>query len=272
MPGGTVTDSLAVALYRALPRTGLSRAVGRLADARPPAPLLRAVIGAYIRYYRVDMAEAIVPDGGYPSFNAFFTRALRPGARPIDPDPELVTSPADGRVIAAGAIDDQTTVVVKDGRYRLAELAGGDVELLRGGRFAVVYLSPRDYHRVHAPAAGRVVRVRRMPGTLFPVNPVAMRSVPALFTRNQRVAVWLDAGSGPVVVVLVGALNVGRVTLAFEPDMAPKLGKGDPLGAFELGSTAVVLLPPGFDLTVAAGTGIRVGEPLARRVVSTSIN
>jgi phosphatidylserine decarboxylase len=243
-------------ILRVLPRARIGRAIGRLADRRWSAPVGRAVVGLYSRVYDVDFEEC-VQNGGWSSFDAFFTRRLRDGARAVDPDPRAVASPADGRVESMGSIDEGGTFVVKGRPYAVAELVGDAQEARRflGGAGCVVYLSPRDYHRVHAPVSGKVRRIRSMPGDYYPVNAIGMRHVPNLFARNRRVSIEIDAdgGLGRVTVVMVVAMIVGRITTVgvdahdvplgdhvFDPPLA--VSRGQEIGVFHLGSTAVVLV------------------------------
>ena len=279
----TIGGRLALLGLHVLPRQLFSRLMGWLADARPPRWLLNAVLDRYIRAYRVELDQAVVPAEGFRSFNQFFTRALRPGLRPLDDDPRSVLCPADGRLEDLGPIDGDTRFLLKGSTYDVAELLDDATaaEAYRGGSYAVVYLSPRDYHRVHSPVAGTVRAVRHIPGTLYPVNSFGLRFVPQLFARNERAAVHIDSPSGRFAVVFVGALIVGRIRLTipaprrpsiggtaksreFTAGDEPKLGRGDELGAFELGSTIVLLLPPGVELTKEPGRPAKVGEALAR--------
>jgi phosphatidylserine decarboxylase len=240
---------------RVLPRARIGQALGRLADHRWSKPLGAAVVSVYSRVYDVQLDEC-VDSGGWSSFDAFFTRRLRDGAREVDTDPRVITSPADGRIESMGPIDGQGTFVVKGRPYSVAELVGGQQEAERflGGSGCVVYLSPRDYHRVHAPVGGVIRRIRSMPGDYFPVNAIGVKHVANLFCRNRRVAIEIDADPslGRVTVVMVVAMIVGRITTVgidardvplgdhvFEP--ALRIGRGDEIGVFHLGSTAVVL-------------------------------
>jgi phosphatidylserine decarboxylase len=262
----------------------LSRLTGWLSDRRLPSPILGALIRAYARFYRVDLSEAAEPVGAYRTFNAFFTRRLRDGARPLDGGADTVVSPSDSRLSRIGVIpEDGRLEEVKGRTYGLGDLLGSaeDGELFRRGLHATLYLSPAMYHRVHCPVEGRVVRWRYVPGRLFPVNGPAVRSVPGLFTRNERVVVFLETEEhGPVAVVLVGAANVGRIGLAFtdlltnsggppvqvEPETPIPLARGAELGVFNLGST-VVLLVADEELVPAGptpGTLVRMGEALWR--------
>lgn len=269
----------------ALSPAPFSRLAGRVADARLPGPLLRAAIRAFVRVYGVDLAEAAEPLAAFPTFDAFFTRRLREGARPIDPRPGVLCSPADSRLQTFGPIGpDGRLEQIKGLEYEIGELLGSaeDADRFRGGHHAVFYLSPTDYHRVHAPSASAVAQWRYLPGRLYPVNGLAVRNVPGLFARNERVVVRLESRElGPLGVVLVGATNVGRMTLSFVPGFAtnvglparverpspgPSLERGAELGVFHLGSTVVLLsaaplaLLPG----LALGEKVKVGQAVAR--------
>ncbi len=263
----------------------LSRVTGWVADRRLPPLLLRPLIRVYSRLYGVDLAEAAEPVEAFRTFNAFFTRGLHDGARPIDTRPGTVTSPSDSLLSGIGPIPgDGRIEQVKGETYGLDALLGSpeEAEPFRSGHHATLYLSPGMYHRVHAPVDGRVVGWRYVPGRLFPVNPPAVRSVPGLFTRNERVAVFLDTEDlGPVALVLVGAANVGRITLRFtslitnaggpsgrgQPPAPVPVRRGEELGAFNLGSTIVLLVtdPALSPADVRPGSRVRVGEALWRR-------
>lgn len=280
---------LAAETLRLLPRSRLSRALGRVAQAPAPRALLDRAIDLYVRAYDVDLSECEAPVGGYRSFDEFFGRALRKGARPIEGDRATAVCPADGRIEDVGAIDARSRLLVKGHEYGVGELLGEerDAAAFEGGTFAVVYLSPRDYHRVHAPVDGEVELVRHVPGTLYPVNRIGTEHVPRLFARNERVAVVQSSTDlGRVATILVGALGVGSVSLAFEPRVRsnsgvyggtlryekgrPFLERGAELGAFHLGSTAIVLVPAPpagatDELCVCAGDPARVGQRLLRR-------
>jgi phosphatidylserine decarboxylase len=268
----------AAQILRALPRVHLSRAVGRLCDQPIPSGLARAVERAYCRAYRVNMDEAEGHLGSYPSFDAFFTRPLKKGARDVSADP--VVSPSDGKLSCFGRIDDGARIHVKGQQYEAGELIGSEEDARRytGGEFAVVYLAPGDYHRVHSPVDGRITLLRGIPGDLFPVNSIGERYVPRLFVRNNRVAIVIDTESlGRVTVVMVGATIVGRISVTAMPgapavppgthavDPAFAVARGDEIGMFHLGSTAVVLFEPGLTLTRPTGV-VRMGQSL----VSTS--
>ncbi len=273
----SVATYAAAQLLRVLPRTRVSRAVGLLCETPLPAPVSRAVVGLYARAYQVDLGECAPTTRPYPSFDQFFTRELRAGARPM-PAAGGIVSPSDGRIAAIGPVERDGALQVKGRPYRVAELVGdeGDAARYAGGQFTVVYLSPRDYHRVHAPAEGRVTCVRSLPGDLFPVNSIGERHVPSLFARNRRVAIVIDTASlGRVTVVMVGAIIVGRITVSAVAGRDVPLGvhvvepalpvaRGDEIGVFHLGSTAIVFAEPGAGAAWSRGLGpVRLGDPLA---------
>jgi phosphatidylserine decarboxylase len=274
----SVASFAAVQILRALPRTRVSRAVGRLCDTPLPAGLSRAVVSLYVRAYGVDLGECEPRDGAYESFDQFFTRELKPGRRIICPNARDVASPADGNIEAIGPVDLDGTLLVKKQRYTVADLIGDPIDAKRyeGGQFAIVYLSPRDYHRVHSPVAGEITHVRSMPGDLYPVNAIGERHVPLLFSKNRRVAIVIDTTAlGRVTVVMVGAIIVGRITVSALPGQDVPLGdhvlsprrpvqKGEEIGIFHLGSTAIVFVERGSAARFARATGpVRLGQSLA---------
>lgn len=281
---GRSASRLAAQTVRVLPRKRLSRALGRLTSARAPQPVVDAAIHAFVRVYDVDLSEVEVPDGGFRTFDAFFTRRLRGGARPVDPDPRALVSPADGRIEDLGAIRAGGELTVKGQRYTVAELLGDDQAAASydGGHYFIVYLSPRDYHRVHAPTCGTVQYVRYVPGTLFPVNAIGTEHIPQLFARNERLAIVQESAvHGRVTTTMVGAIGVGRIGLSFDDlqtnqGHAPGLrsysdapiarNRGDELGVFHMGSTAIVMTPPECELEIVAqaGAATRMGECLAK--------
>lgn len=266
----SVSTFAAAQLIRALPRVPISRVVGRLCEQPLPGPVSALVQRMYCATFSVDLSEAR-DAGPYPSFDAFFTRRLREGARPIAPAD--VVSPADGLLSVVGAVDSRQ-LRVKRQTYDVAELLGSPSDGARydGGSFCVVYLSPRDYHRVHVPVDGTVSLVRGIAGDLYPVNSIGERHVTGLFVRNNRVVVYIDTPAfGRVAVVLVGATIVGRISVTLIPEPAVPPGdtvlpahpvrRGDELGMFHLGSTAVVLFEAGTVLSREAGP-VRMGEGL----------
>jgi phosphatidylserine decarboxylase len=262
----------------------LSRATGHLADARLPRFALQPLLRLYVRAFGVDLDEAKGPLDSFDSFNAFFTRRLREGVRPVARGAGVVVSPCDARLSVIGPVPAEGRLEqVKGSTYSMDALLGSaeDAAPFRRGSHATLYLSPAMYHRVHSPVDGRVVAWRYVPGRLFPVNGAGVRSVPGLFTRNERVALFLDTEAhGPVAVVLVGAANVGRMSLAFTdlvtnrgrpagrtvPAIPVTVGRGDEIGTFNLGSTVVLLLAdPGLLPVATAGDLVRMGQALWRR-------
>ena len=258
-------DKLFVLSQYVTPQLAVSRLAGRLADSESTPALKNRVIKWFIGRYGVNMSEAAEPDfTAYPTFNAFFTRALKPGARTIDPAPETLTSPVDGAISQIGQISTDRVFQAKGQSFSLTELLGGDderAEPFREGEFATIYLSPKDYHRIHMPMAGTLKEMVYVPGKLFSVNPVTAENVPNLFARNERVACLFDTDAGPMAMVLVGAMIVGSVETTWAGVVAPNSGKvtqwqysgddavrfekGQEMGRFRLGSTVVLVMPKG---------------------------
>lgn len=276
-----------VALQHLLPQHLLSRQVHRLARSRV-RPLKNALIGAFVRHFRPEMGDAAETDPfAYPSFNTFFTRSLRPGSRPCEPDPRALVSPVDGVVSRIGTLAGSRIVQAKGHEYTLDALLGARapwVQRLQGGAFATLYLAPFNYHRIHMPAAATLRAAWHIPGRLFSVNAVTAAAVPGLFARNERVVCAFEQGPLAFALVLVGALFVGSIATVWHGDVTPaggagarelpvdtsrapgRLERGAELGRFNMGSTVIVLLPPGLaDWLPHLGPGspVRVGEPLA---------
>jgi len=284
--GPIVSDRMAVLPQYLMPKQALTRLAGEVAGARGGAFTTR-LIRWFIDRYRVNMAEAANPDpAAYATFNDFFTRALAPGARPLADAP--LVSPVDGAVSQLGPVNGDAIVQAKGHTYTVQALVGGDPELARpflGGHFATLYLSPKDYHRIHMPCAGRLRRMIHVPGDLFSVNPTTARGVPGLFARNERVVCQFDGEQGPFVLVLVGATIVGSMATVwhgvvnpprpgavrdwrYDGEKAVPLDRGAEMGRFLLGSTVVLLFPPGplaFNPAWRPGSGIRMGEAMASR-------
>jgi len=251
-------------LLRFAPQHLLSRLAGRAMSTRFPPPLRRALIGGFARVYGIDRGE--VPGGvqAYASIQEFFTRPLAPGARPIDPAPDALVAPCDGAWGACGSVRDGTLLQVKGRTYSLAALlgSGADAGVYEGGTYATFYLAPRNYHRFHAPCTGEVVKLRYLPGALWPVNRVGLEGVDSLFAQNERLCAFV-AGSDrcpPLCLVAVGATMVGKVRVVFD-DLTtngggrtpvervygaprPRLVKGEEWGRFEFGSTIILVVPP----------------------------
>lgn len=271
---------IALALLRVLPTHALSRAAGWLA-ARPLPRWLRVpAVRGFGRAVGVDFAEVAEPLDSFESVQAFFTRRLRDGVRPIDAAPDAVVSPCDGAWGAAGRISNGQLLQVKGREYDLAALLGDPAAArFEGGSFATLYLSPRDYHRFHAPCAGRVRRAIHLPGRLWPVNRIGVEGVAGLFAVNERICAFLSVAGADedLVLVAVGATMVGKIRLTFDDlttnrgGWAPEirsygagvpLAKGEEWGRFEFGSTIVLVAAPGvLRLDVRPpGTPVRLGQ------------
>lgn len=257
---GPLRDRLLTWPLYPLPHHGLSRLVH--AAARGTAPAWKDfLLRQFLRRFVVNLGEAANPDPhAYPSFNAFFTRELAPDARPIDTDPSAIVSPVDGGVSQAGRIADGRIIQAKGRSYSALELLGGDrerAEPFRDGQFATLYLSPRDYHRVHMPVDGVLREMVYVPGRLFPVHATAVRTVPRVFARNERVAALFDTPAGPMAMVLVGALFVGSIETVWAGEITPgsrrqvtvtayppediRLARGAEMGRFNMGSTVILM-------------------------------
>ena len=281
-----MNDRLFVAALRVLPKNALSRAAGALARWRAPALLLRAAIRAFAARYGVDLGD-YPPLGSYATFGEFFARPLlHPGLRPVAPGERVAVSPVDGTVSAAGAADSGRLLQAKGILYPLAALLGDPALAARfaDGPYLTLYLSPRDYHRIHFPLGGRVTGFRYLPGRLWPVNASAVRTVPALYGVNERLVTLLDTPVGSCALVAVGATVVGRVRATYDPavPLTNRAGakgqareykvpipfeKGEELGVFEMGSTVVLVFEPGrLRLAERLGPGarVRMGEEIGR--------
>lgn len=267
-------DGLIITGLSLLPRRLVSRGMGRVGRTRLPSFLLQPLLRWYVGHYGVNLAECAGGLGDFDSLVAFFTRPLLPEARPICAEPDAIVSPVDGRVYAIGAVQAGRLPQAPELDYAVRDLLGGD-ERYEGGQFAVIYLSPKDYHRVHAPREGTVLGWRYRPGALWPVFPAATRRVRDLFARNERLIVRVETSAGEVAVVMVGAFGVGRMRTTFcelitnagapEGDGAldpPRaVARAEELGRFEMGSTVVLLFPPGSARwSVEAGVDVRLGQ------------
>ncbi|RDZ28825.1 archaetidylserine decarboxylase [Lysobacter silvisoli] len=278
--------SLLTAFTYVLPHRALSSIARSLAYSTRPG-VKQWLIDTVTRKFGVDLSEAAEPDPrAYPSFNAFFTRALKPGARVADADPRSLLMPADGRISQCGPIVDGDIFQAKGRSFTAAELLGDDQAAapFADGSFATVYLSPRDYHRVHMPWTGTLRETVHVPGRLFSVGPDAVRSVPRLFARNERLVCHFDTEFGPMALVMVGALLVSGVETVWSGVEIPRYGDAitvkDYRGAgivlerfaemarFNYGSTVIVLLPKGvaeLSPALSAETPVRLGQVLATR-------
>ena len=280
-----MSDRLAVLPQYLLPKQALTTLAGKFASARLGG-LTTSVIRWFVGRYNVNMAEAANPDiASYTSFNDFFTRALKPGARPLAPA-DLIC-PVDGAISQFGPIAKDQVFQAKGHTYSTTALVGGDAAAAArfdNGHFATLYLSPRDYHRIHMPCAGELTRMVHVPGDLFSVNPTTARGVPGLFARNERVVCFFESAQGPFVLVLVGATIVGSMATVWHGQVNPprtgvlrqwdyapghvSLQKGDEMGRFLLGSTVVMLFPQGplqFNPQWSPTRPIQLGEAMAQR-------
>jgi phosphatidylserine decarboxylase len=282
-------DKLLTLIQYFIPQHLLSRLVGWLADTRIPF-IKNAFIGQFAMRYQVNMLEAQEENPlAYENFNAFFTRALKEGARPIDASPNGIACPADGAISQLGDISGDVIFQAKGHSYSLKELLGGNSDRARpflNGKFATVYLSPKDYHRVHMPYTGTLREMIHVPGDLFSVNTRTAQNVPRLFARNERVVAIFDTDIGPMAVVLVGAMIVASIETVWAGVVAPAsravhvtqyqqnatapitLEKGAELGRFRLGSTAIVCFGPGvtaWESHFEEGSPTRMGELLGHK-------
>jgi len=282
-----MNEKLFVGLQRLVPQHTVSRLAGWLAS-NESAAIKNTFIRWFVKRYQVDMSLALEEDPlAYASFNHFFTRALKPDARPVDSNPQSIVCPADGAISQLGTIQGGRIFQAKGQGYTTLELLGGDEALAAefdDGSFATVYLSPRDYHRVHMPYAGKLRSMVSIPGELFSVNTATANQVPRLFARNERAAAIFDTDIGPMAVVLVGAMIVAGIETVWDGSIAPfasreienssypyqniVLAKGDEMGRFKLGSTAIVLFAKDkmeWSKKYSAGTPTKMGEIMGRR-------
>ena len=284
-----VSDRLSVLPQYFLPKQALTRMMGHLANMQAGA-LTTSVIRWFIQRYQVNMSEALNPDpAAYSSFNAFFTRELKPGVRPLA-DADWIC-PVDGAISQIGRIQGGQIFQAKGHQYTTQALLGGDAALahqFRDGHFATIYLSPRDYHRIHMPCAGKLERMIYIPGELFSVNPTTARGVPGLFARNERVVCMFEGAHGTFAMVLVGATIVGSMATTWHGVVNPPrsdqirewdytdqdihLAQGAEMGRFLLGSTIVWLTPKNklhFNPNWQAAAPVRLGEVMAHEVGAT---
>ena len=273
-----------VALQHLLPQHGISRLVLAATRSRSPA-FKNALIRLFVRGFKPEMADAVESEPtAYASFNEFFTRALREGTRPLDADPRAIVSPVDGTVSEAGTINADRLLQAKGHEYTLRALLAGNGAWERtfaGGSFATIYLAPYNYHRIHMALPGELRESFYVPGRLFSVNRTTAQLVPGLFSRNERVFCGFDSGGMPWAIILVGALNVGSMATVWHGDVTPRkhrevtalpvtdqrapieLPKGAEMARFNMGSTVILLLPPGaaqWAATLTAGRTLRMGE------------
>lgn len=282
-----MNKKLFITLQHLVPQHALSRVVGSIASSHNRL-IKNSFIKWFVKRYQVDMSLAAEENPcAYASFNDFFTRALKPGIRPICGEPTALVCPADGAISQLGKIVNGRVFQAKGQGYTVEELLGGDPELAQqfsDGDFATVYLSPKDYHRVHMPYGGKLVKMISIPGDLFSVNTVTAENVPRLFSRNERVAAIFETEIGPMAVVLVGAMIVAGIETVWDGQLAPmgsrevetslypyqniSLERGAEMGRFKLGSTAIILFAKDkitWEPQFKAGSATRVGVKLASK-------
>lgn len=266
-------DALIVSALSVVPKNLASRWMGAFARTRFPAALQRALLRWYVGKYRVDLTECVGGVDDYTSMVDFFTRPLKPGVRPVDDAPDALVSPCDGQVYAVGPVK-AGKLFQSDGLdYAVAELLSD--QRYDDGEYVVIYLSPKDYHRVHTPREGEVRRFHYLPGKLWPVFPAATRRIRDLFAHNERLVAWLGTSVGEVALVMVGAFGVGRMRAVFTelvtntgaPERAETLAsphalaRAAELGRFEMGSTVILVLPKGsVRWSVTPGQVVRLGQ------------
>jgi phosphatidylserine decarboxylase len=264
-----------------VPKATLSRVVGAGTRLPVPATLHQTVARLFSRAYHVEVDEAERPLGDYPTFGDFFTRRLKPGLRPVAEGERVVVSPVDGTVSECGLSTEGQLVQAKGMKYTLGALLADEARAakFRGGAWATIYLAPRDYHRIHAPLAGKVTGYAYVPGAFWPVNPASVLTVPDLFAANERLITFMDTAFGEVAVVKVGATCVGRIRATYD-DVVTHTGqgartrtyehpiaveKGGEVGVFEMGSTVILAFEPGrvtLDARIVPGTKLRMGEAI----------
>ncbi|WP_440054299.1 archaetidylserine decarboxylase [Pseudoalteromonas sp. T1lg65] len=287
-------DKLKIAMQYALPKHALSRLVGKLAAAQAGA-LTTGLIKLFIKQYKIDMSEALYEDPAhYKTFNEFFTRPLKNGIRPLATEPEIIAHPVDGAISQLGEVVDGQIIQAKGHDYSLQTLLGGkeeDTVPFLGGKFATIYLAPKDYHRIHMPVDGTLRKMIYVPGDLFSVNPLTAQNVPNLFARNERVVAIFDTEIGPLAMVLVGATIVASIETIWAGTVTPpagkdvfswdypaegdnviKLNKGEEMGRFKLGSTVILAWgaeQADFLADQQPETVTRMGTPFATKITST---
>ncbi len=271
-------DSLVVSLLSVVPRRHTSRVMGWLSRLRLVGFLRRALLRWYVSTYGVNLDECEGRLEDYPSLAEFFVRPLRPGLRPVCADAQALVSPADGVVAGFGDVTDGSFPQGDGVASQVGELLGG-AEGYADGHYAIIYLAPKDYHRVHSPLEGRLRRISYRPGAMWPVFPAATRKIRDLFARNERLLLWLDLEPHTMVVAMIAAFGVGRMETPFaslvtntgipaaeiELAEAPQVVRGAEVGRFGMGSTVVLLLPKGsVTWELSPGQGVRVGERIGR--------
>ncbi len=279
-----LNEKLFALLQQVIPQHLLSRLIGRLAECENPA-IKNYIIKSFAKQFNVDLSEAKIEQAeGFSHFNDFFTRELKEGMRPICPLEDSIVSPADGAVSELGDIDLGSIMQAKGQYYSLVDLLAGDLDATDtylGGKFATIYLSPKDYHRVHMPVDGRLTKMSYVPGRLFSVNQATANQIPGVFARNERLICHFESEQGPFVLILVGAMIVAGIETVWAGQVTPlsatvqhqkygngdhiELKKGEEMGRFKLGSTAIILFPKGrneWSTALKNGTPLKMGETI----------
>lgn len=263
---------------RLLPKKSLSRSVGQIAQMESPQWFVENLKNWFVKQYNLNMDEAEKPLSEYKSLGALFTRRLQDGARPLSPG---LIHPCDGKLTAMGEVEEGELIQTKGITYSINEFLkdGTAAETFSGGRFLTYYLCPTDYHRVHSPVDAEVEQVVHVPGALWPVNPWSVENISQLFAVNERVIFRLNSALGPVAVVMIGATNVGKIEVAFDPDIqtnvagnkepysktykpSERILKGSELGTFHMGSSVVVIYPKGLEQGLPEPGLVKLGESL----------
>lgn len=273
-------------LYRTLWKSFPTRRISRITGAIARHPISKKMIPTYIKHFQIELEPIKKPLDQFEHLLDFFVRELKPEARPIDVDPSKVVSPVDAVVSQIGEIREGSCVYAKGKEYSLSELLGNDrdyVKKFQGGKFVTLYLSPRDYHRIHMPVDGEIEGYTYLPGPLYPVNDLGLRLFPELFAVNERLVTYVRSSAGCVAVVKVGATNVGSIKVTYE-DLStnlkthsqnkqvqyqerPHMTKGDELGRFEFGSTVILVFEPNrieWTIPEEIGTKVLMGQSIAR--------
>ena len=288
-------DKFKIGAQYAMPKHLISRLVGKLAAAQA-GKLTTSLIKGFIKQYGIDMSEAKYEDPAhYKTFNEFFTRPLKDGLRPIAEDKDIIAHPVDGKISQLGDVVDDRLIQAKGHDFSLQELLGGDENVaapFQGGKFATIYLAPKDYHRIHMPIGGKLRKMVYVPGDFFSVNPLTAENVPNLFSRNERVVAIFDTEIGPLAMVLVGATIVASIETIWAGTVTPPAGKdvftwdypenghnqlilnkGDEMGRFKLGSTVILLFGKDageWQSTLTAGSPVTLGSAIGRIKQSTT--
>jgi phosphatidylserine decarboxylase len=271
-------------LMRLMPRSAVSTVVGLLTRAPAPASVHQIAMRLFAKRYNVALEDAEGSVSEYPTFAQFFTRRLKPGLRPVDRAPDVVVSPVDGAVSEAGYVQGRACVQAKGITFPIGQLLGDEAkaDAFDGGAFATLYLSPRDYHRIHSPLDGTIEGYTYLPGEFWPVNPASVRNVDALFAVNERLVTWLRTELGRVAVVAVGATCVARIHASYDAIITHSgqrakahtyerpipVARGEELGMFEMGSTVILLFEKGrvrWDASLTPSSAVRMGVRIGEK-------